>query len=87
MAVGLLVEVVVVEELGMLNPAGGRIVCHEETDPGLFHALVLEIKDDDGSDLAVRQLDVLAGLLLHVLPGLALRDLAHQRRQSARVAE
>jgi hypothetical protein len=47
----------------------------------------LEIKDDDGSDLAVRQLDVLAGLLLHVLPGLALRDLAHQRRQSARVAE
>jgi hypothetical protein len=79
LTVGLLIEIIIVKELGMLNPAARRFVCRKEADPRFFHPLVLKVKDEDGSDLSVRQLDVLPGLLLHVLPGLALRDLAYQR--------
>ena len=65
----------------MLDPAAGRILRrYQEADPCFLRPLILKIKNKDGSDVAVRQLDVLAGLLFQVLPGLGLRDLADQRR-------
>lgn len=59
LAVGLLVKTIIKEELGMPNPVTGTIVCHKEADPRFSHPLVLKVEDEDGSDLTVRQLDIL----------------------------
>ena len=41
---------IVVEDLGMLNPAAGRLVCRKEADPRVLHPLAL-MEDEDGSDV------------------------------------
>jgi hypothetical protein len=78
-----LIEIIVMVKFVMRKPA---IRC-EQAYPGHLHAGVLKVKDENGSDLAVRQIDVLARLPLHVLAGFALRDLADQRGQSTRLTE
>ena len=49
-----MIQIIVVEELGTLNPAAGRVVCGQEAEPRLLHRVVLKIEDEDGSDLAIR---------------------------------
>jgi hypothetical protein len=65
---GLLIEIIVMVEFVMLSPA---VRC-EQAYPGLLHAGVLKVKDEDGLDLAVRRIDVLERLPLHMLAGFAL---------------
>jgi hypothetical protein len=67
-----LLEIIVVVEFVMLNPA----VRSQQAHPCLLHAGVLKVKDENSSDLAVRGFNVLARLPLHMFARLALRDLA-----------
>ena len=57
---------IVVEELGMLNPATGRLVCRKEADPRFLHPLAL-MEDEDGSDVEMTR---------------NVRDLAHRPRKA-----
>lgn len=74
MASRLLVEVFVVEGFGMLYPT---ISC-KQAGSSLVRFRVCYVEDDDSSDFAIGTFDVLDCLVLRVLPGLALRDLANQ---------
>jgi hypothetical protein len=81
---GLLLEIIVMIEFVVPDPVdrgvvGCRVVGYQQAHPCLLHARVLEIDDENSSDLSVRLGNVLASLALYMLAGLALRDLTNQR--------